>query len=317
MRPKVVLERYQPIGAFLRLCKSAMMGTRLYLAVDGGGTRCRAQLCDAAGARLSVGEGGPANLRLGLERAFASVDQAVLGCLYQADLKLRDLSRIAACLALAGATEPAERAAAERRPHGFERMILVADAHAACVGAHNGADGAVVIAGTGSIGWAIIRRQTYRIGGWGSELSDEGSGAWLGREALRRVLLAHDGRIPWTALLRQIFERHDADPHAIVRWAAAAQPRDYGSLAPIVLEHAAQHDDCALALVRLAASFLENIALRLVALGAPRIALAGGLAPYLKEYLSDAVREQIVAPIGDALDGALLMAREATRSAAA
>jgi glucosamine kinase len=293
------------------------METGLYLAVDGGGTRCRARLCDAAGAKLAESEGGPANIRAGLDPAFASVDRAVLACLQQANLTPRDLPRITACLALAGATEPVELAAAERRALGFGRAILTADAHAACVGAYKGGDGAVVIAGTGSIGWAIIRGQCYRIGGWGYEISDEGSGAWLGRETLRRVLLAHDGRLPWTRLLRRIFEDHGADPHAIVRWAAAAQPRDYGSVAPIVVEHAAQHDDCALTLVRLAADFLENIALRLIALGAPRIALAGGLAPHLKDYLSDSMRKQIVAPMGDALDGALLMAREANQSVAA
>jgi glucosamine kinase len=294
-----------------------MTGTRFTLAVDGGGTRCRARLCDAAGHRLAESESGPANIRLGLDRAFASVQRATLACLQQVNLAPPDLPQITACLALAGATEPEELAAAERQPLEFGRTIITADAHAACVGAHKGGDGGVVIAGTGSIGWAIVRGQCYRVGGWGCDLSDEGSGAWLGREALRRVLLAHDGRLPWTALLRGIFERHGADPHAIVRWVAAAQPGDYGSIAPIVVEHAARHDACALTLVRLAADFLETIAVRLIALGAPRIALAGGLAPHLQGHMSDAIRQQIVAPMGDALDGALLMAREANQSAAA
>jgi glucosamine kinase len=270
-----------------------------------------------AGTRLAESEAGPANIRLGLDQALASVERAALACLQQIDLTPRDLPRITACLALAGATEPAELAIAERRALGFGRTILTADAHAACVGAHNGDDGGVVIAGTGSIGWAIIRGQCYRIGGWGCDISDEGSGAWLGREILRRVLLAHDGRLPWTGLLRRIFEDHGADPHAIVRWAAAAQPRDYGSLAPIVIEHAAQLDDCALTLVRLAANFLESIVLRLIELGAPRIALAGGLAPHLIDFLSESARQLIVAPMGDALDGALLMARDANHSVAA
>jgi glucosamine kinase len=294
-----------------------MMGTRFYLAIDGGGTRCRARLCDAVGNRLAESEGGPANIRTGLDQAFASIDRAALACLQQVNLTARDYPRITACLALAGATEPVELAAAERRALGFGRTILTADAHAACVGAHQGNDGGVAIAGTGSIGWAIVRAQSYRIGGWGSEISDEGSGAWLGRETLRRVLLAHDGRLPWTGLLRRIFEHHGADPHAIVRWAAAAQPRDYGSIAPIVIEHVAQHDDTALTLVRLAGSFLESIMLRLVELGAPRIALAGGLAPLLQDFLSNSTRQLIAIPKGDALDGALLIARDANQSVAA
>ena len=53
----------------------------------------------------------------------------------------------------------------------------------------------MIIAGTGSIGWAMVSGRQHRVGGWGLDVSDEGSGAWLGREVLRQVLWAHDGRI--------------------------------------------------------------------------------------------------------------------------
>jgi glucosamine kinase len=45
----------------------------LFLAVDGGGTGCRARLCGASGSSLAEAEGGPANIRFGLREAFASV----------------------------------------------------------------------------------------------------------------------------------------------------------------------------------------------------------------------------------------------------
>ena len=48
----------------------------LFLGVDGGGTRCRARLADAAGHILGEGTAGPANIRLGIEAAFASVIDA-------------------------------------------------------------------------------------------------------------------------------------------------------------------------------------------------------------------------------------------------
>ena len=139
----------------------------LFLGVDGGGTGCRARLCDAAGTRLGEAQGGPANIRLGLEQAFASVRDATLACLQQAQLTPDDLPRITACLALAGATEPAELAAARQQRQAFGKAILTADAHAACVGAHNGADGGVIVVGTGSIGWAVLRGRQHRVGGWG------------------------------------------------------------------------------------------------------------------------------------------------------
>jgi glucosamine kinase len=274
-------------------------------------------LCDATGARLAEASAGPANIRAGVTDAFASVFEATLACLEQAQLTSADLPRITACLALAGATEPAELAAAKMHPQAFGRAILTSDAHAACVGAHNGHDGAVIVAGTGSIGWAVLRGRQYRVGGWGLELSDEGSGAWIGRETLRRVLSAYDGRRAWTPLLRSVFERYESDPHAIVSFVARAAPRDLGALAPMVVEHASDNDEAAVGLLRLGAAHLDTIAARLVALGAARLALVGGFAPHIESRLSASTKAQLVTPLGDPLDGALLIAHSAVQSAAA
>ena len=289
----------------------------LFLAVDGGGTGCRARLCDAAGTRLGEAQGGPANIRFGIGQAFASVLDATLACLEQARLTPADLPRITACLALAGATEPAELAAARMQQQAFGKAILTADAHAACVGAHNGADGGVVIVGTGSIGWAVLQGRQHRVGGWGPQVSDEGSGTWIGCEALRRVLAAHDGRIAWTPFLRAAFERYQADPHAIVQWAAQASPREFGTLAPLAVEHASRHDEVALDILRLAAGHVDALAGRLIALGVPRLSLTGGLAPHVEGLLPADTRRRLVPPLGDPLDGALILARAAALSAAA
>jgi glucosamine kinase len=294
-----------------------MSKNELFLGVDGGGTRCRARLCDASGLALAEAQAGPANIRLGLKEAFASVLDVTLNCLEQAHLSSQDLPRITACLAFAGATEPADLAAATLHKQSFGRAILTSDAHAACVGAHDGRDGAVVIVGTGSIGWAVVRGRHHRVGGWGLPTSDEGSGAWLGSEALRRVLWAHDGRIPWTPFLRAVFERFGSDAHAIVGWVSRAPPRDLGSLAPIVVEHGARNDPAAVELMRLAGSHLDAVAARLNSLGAIRLAILGGLAPAMEEWLSVETRRHLVPPAGDAVDGALQLARLADRSAAA
>ena len=289
----------------------------LFLAVDGGGTGCRARLYDASGSRLAEAKGGPANIRFGLGRAFASVLEATLACLEQARLTPNDLPRITACLALAGATEPAELAAARMQQQAFGKAILTADAHAACVGAHDGRDGGVIVIGTGSIGWAVLHGRQHRVGGWGPQVSDEGSGAWLGCETLRRVLSAHDGRIAWTPFLRTVFERYRADPHAIVQWAAQASPREFGTLAPLLVDHASRNDDAAVEILRLAAAHVDAIARRLIELGVPRLSLTGGLAAHVEGLLPETTRQHLVRPLGDPLDGALILARAAALSAAA
>ena len=289
-----------------------MQRADLFLGVDGGGTQCRARLADRSGRVLGEGTSGPANIRLGLDAGFASVLDAARQCFAEARLGEHAMGHVAACLALAGATEPTELAAARLQRLPFSHTVIVSDAHAACVGAHRGNDGGVIIAGTGSVGWAIVGGRQHRVGGWGLMLSDEGSGAWLGREAMRRVLWAHDGRIASTALLRRLFDEFDADPYAIVRWAADAQPAEFGRLAPLVVEHAARQDPAAVELMRQAASHIDVLAARLLALGAERLALVGGLAPHLEERLAPATRQHLVKPEGDALDGALQLARAET-----
>jgi glucosamine kinase len=260
---------------------------------------------------------GPANIRYGLEASFAAILRATQDCLNQAGLSATDLSRTTACLALAGASEPTDLTAAQQIKHPFARAMVTTDARAACVGAHQGRDGGVVIAGTGTIGWAEVRGRQYRVGGWGLSVSDEGSGAWLGRELLRRVLWAHDGRITRTPLLEAAFKQFRGDPHAIVRWASNAAPRDFAVLAPLIVDHARSGDGVGSELLRLAASHIDALAARLVMHRAKRIALVGGLAEPLRPWASPYTEAHLVKPAGDALDGALLLARTTAESAAA
>ena len=284
-----------------------------FLGVDGGGTRCRARLADSAGTVLGEGVAGPANLRLGLKEAFRAVLDATGQCLVQAGLSLDD--QIFACLALAGASEPAEAAAAQAYgEHRFPHLLITPDAHAACVGAHCGRDGGVVVVGTGSIGWAVHGGRQFRVGGWGFPVSDEGSGAWLGCEVVRRALRALDGRTGSTSLLKCTAEEFGSDPHAIVRWMGSASPRDFASLAPLVVEHAARGDPSACELMRTAGTHIDALAAGLAARGVVRLALAGGLAASIEPWLGAETRARLVAPAADALEGALQLARGLERA---
>jgi glucosamine kinase len=280
----------------------------LLLGIDGGGTACRARLTDIDGNVKGEGAAGPANIRFGLKESFAAVLQATNHALEQAALSPGDVD-IVACLALAGASEPMNLAAARAFAHPFRRALITTDAHAACVGAHGGKDGGIIVVGTGSVGWAIVGEREYRVGGWGFPVSDEGSGAWLGSEAARRVLWAYDGRTPWSELLREVFARFDNDPHAIVGWMGEARPRDFAALAPLVLEHASRSEPIGRELVSAAVAHVDAIAERLVSYGAARLSLAGGIAASIAPWLAPATRQHIVAAEGDALSGALRMAR--------
>jgi glucosamine kinase len=278
------------------------------LGVDGGGTRCRARLADAAGKTLGESVAGPANPRHGMQEALSAVRDATDQCLRQAGLGFGDC-RIVACLALAGVGESMNQTQVQAPRLGFHRLVLTSDARAACLGAHAGLDGGTIIVGTGSVGWGIAGDQEHRVGGWGFPISDEGSGASLGCEALRRVLWAHDGLIPWTGLLRTLFERFGRESYGIVHWMSDARPRDFASLAPTIVEHARQGDSIACELMQSAAAYIDTIAARLCTLGVYRLSLMGGLADGILPFLSHRTRSVLVAARGDALDGALQIAR--------
>lgn len=277
------------------------------LGVDGGGTRCRARLADIAGKTLGESLTGPANLRHGLRETLSAVREATDQCLRQAGLGFGDC-RIVACLALAGVCESKNHAQVQESRLAFHRVVITSDARAACLGAHAGLDGGIIIIGTGSVGWGIAVHQEHRVGGWGFPISDEGSGASLGCEALRRVLWAHDGLIPWTDLLRTLFERFGRESYGIVHWMSNARPRDFASLAPTIVEHARQGDAIACELMQSAAVYIDTVAGRLRTLGVPRLSLMGGLADSILPFLSHQTRSGLVAAKGDALDGALQLA---------
>jgi len=286
----------------------------LILGVDGGGTQSRARLCAYSGKLLAEAVSGPANLRLGIEASFSSVLDAAGQCLANDGVGHKSLARVVACLALAGASEPGHLDAARRYRHPFRAAVITTDAHAACIGAHGGRDGGVIIAGTGAVAWALLKGKSYRIGGWGLPISDEGSGSWVGSEALRRVLWAQDGRIAWTPLLRALFAEFTDDPHAIVAWTAEASPREFGAFAPRVADFARTDDSVAIELMQAAAAHIDTLAARLIALEVPRLALAGGFAGVLRPWLAPQTKSRLVEPMGDAVQGAVTLARSAAQS---
>ena len=277
------------------------------LGIDGGGTGCRARLVDAQGRVLGEGTGGPANLALGIDTAVASIMEATHSALAAAGLDERVLAATSAGLGLAAANVPKHLEAFHRAQLPFGDVAVRSDAETACLGAHGGHDGGILILGTGSQG-VVYRDGTFAtVAGWGFALSDSGSGAILGRAAVRRALLAYEAVEPASPFTVAVMERFGNDRATMLDWASNARPREWAEFAPVVFAHADRGDEVALELVHSSASAVERMLDRLMALGAKRIALMGGVAQPTKRYLPDRITSALVEPLGDALDGALLL----------
>jgi glucosamine kinase len=258
---------------------------------------------------LGQGEAAPAALRLGIDRSLAAVESACRVAVADAGLPASALGQMDAVVGLAGVGRKGLLEALIARPHPFRTVRYINDATIACLGAHRGNDGGVVIVGTGSVGLAIIAGREIRIGGYGFPISDEGSGATLGLGALRVALKARDGRISRTRLASEMMRRFQDDPLEVIAWMDDATATDYAIFAPLVLDLAEQGDVAALEIVREAAQEIDGLANRLFQCGTPRLALLGGLAERMRAFLVPDVLARLVPSLGDAIDGALLMAR--------
>jgi glucosamine kinase len=282
----------------------------MWLGIDGGGTRCRARLVDRNGAVLGEGAAGAASLTLGIDVAVTAIRAAARLAFDQAGLGDSDqMARARAGIGLAGANLPSLVEAIRKIPLGFASVVVASDALAACLGAHGGGDGAILILGTGSHGLALVNGRATTVGGWGFELSDHGSGAALGRSAVRSAIAACDDLGPRSVLTERIMDGFGHAPSAAAIWATTAEPRDYGAFAPLVFELGAAGDAIAESILRDAAGRVDAMLGRLAALGAVRIALMGGLARAYGPWLEPESRRLLVEPAGDAMDGAILMAR--------
>ena len=281
----------------------------LFIGIDGGGSGCRARIADATGHVLGQGTAAPAAVRLGIDHALAAVHEAARAAAANAGLFAETLAGMQAVAGLAGIGRKGVLEDLNARPHPFRDIRYVNDATIACVGAHEGRDGGIVIVGTGSVGLAVLGGREKRVGGYGFPMSDEGSGADLGLRAIRLALRAHDGRIRKTSLTRNIMALFHHDPFEAVSWADKATATDYAKLAPLILDHAEAGDHVGRHVLKYAAQEIDALARRLVSFGAERIALLGGVAPRITKFLAEDVRAHLVPSIGDALDGALLLAR--------
>jgi len=281
----------------------------LFIGVDGGGTGCRARLEDADGRLLGAGSAGAAAVRLGIDRSLAEVEAASRAAAVDAGMSPSVLAEVDAGVGLAGIGRRGVVNEIYARSHPFRSVIYVNDATIACIGAHGGRDGGIVIVGTGSAGFAIVRGREIKVGGYGFPISDEGSGADLGLRALRQTLRAYDGRIKPTRLTAEILERFDDDPFTVVAWMDRATATDYATLAPMVMRHANAGDKIARRIVRTGASRVDDMVRHLVDNGAPRMALAGGLASSMEPWLAADVRRRLSPVEGDGVAGGILLAR--------
>jgi glucosamine kinase len=293
---------------------------KVLIGADVGGTKT-AVAVSSEGKIVGRADGPGAALRPGRALVSSStIADVVRQALSSAGLLTGDVLVVGA----AGAGRELERDELRKALRGenvASNVMVTTDIEIALTAAFADGPGIVVSAGTGSVAVGRDRiGKRHRIGGYGWQMGDEGSGYAIGRASLGAVSRALDGRSPKTALSERLLKAtRSNDYDELVRWAAGASPAEVAALAPHVLAVAAAGDPLAQGIADYAARELSQLAICLV----PKmdvtppipVAVTGGLLgadqPLRKTLLIKLAEESVFQPTDspvDAVAGALRMA---------
>jgi N-acetylglucosamine kinase-like BadF-type ATPase len=175
----------------------------LYMGIDGGGSNLRVVIVDEQMQMRVTVQRGTANPRIiGQEQSALLIQDAMREALTQVTERVRGVG-----IGIAGASAVYARDWLENVIHAVLPDVPVAagsDYEIALVGANGAREGVLLLAGTGSVAFGVnAAGKSLQVGGWGYLLGDEGSGYWIGMQALQVVTKIIDGQLQATSSLKQ------------------------------------------------------------------------------------------------------------------
>ncbi len=301
-----------------------------YLCVDGGQTKTAVVLLDDDGVRIHAWQTRPLTTpsRPG---AIDNLRLMVRGVTEELRRRLaRDGSQPpkVACFSLTGYLEGDElvpstvREEVRRVLPETKKIQTVPDYVGNWAAATRGEPGIVVISGGGAVAYGrSASGDSLRVGGWGHLLGDEGSGYWIGLEAIKATLRSWAGMIPKTALEAHVMETLGAedDRQVLSRvYSGSFSEAEIADLVPLVASLARDGDESSHRIIEEAAYYLASMAETVQkSLGELPIYLSGGVfgTATMPERFERALvgldrDTTVMTVVPDPLDGVFLIARE-------
>lgn len=279
--------------------------TTYILGVDGGGTKTVARLVNTDTGQSWQCLGGPSSLSLGVDSAVKTIVQQGSELARQAGIALSDISLLCG---LAGSSEQSLCLAAQHALQAsFYQVEICSDAKTSAWGANHGQPVAVVALGTGSVAMTLNNQGIETLmGGWGLLVGDEGSGARFGLHAINTMLWEMDSGQELSATGRLLSEQVGHERSDILSWLRTAKSTDFAALLPAIWP-LQSHCPIAQALVQqhlqAVVRIIQTLDTRLP------LMLIGGLAALTAPLLPAHIQQRLQPALGDALDGACLLAR--------
>lgn len=278
--------------------------SKIWLTVDGGGTKTEFCACNEAGTVVFNELFGNANYKASsredvlknLEEGFSALTAAtgktpaeiegmvvgLSGCDSEADRRiylelLRSLGTELSRVYLCNDTELIFRALSDR-------------------------DGICAVAGTGSIACSYGRNGPVgRIGGWGAPLSDLGSGYWVGAKALSDHIRVLDGELTIESALTDILRSRISGENGDVQSRIAVlSVQEVAALAKDIFDLAEQGDRYCKEIMDASAAHLARLIVRLAEksgfAGEITVVASGGM--FRNDMYFASVREKVLTQLG-------------------
>ncbi len=265
------------------------MTERLFMGIDGGGSKLRVVIVKANLDELSSLATGSVNPSIvGSDAARERIQKGIFRAVRLAKARPGDIAAVG--IGIAGASNlHSEDWLRETVKPALPRAHITpsSDLEIALVGALGQRHGLLVLAGTGSAIFGVTPAgRRLQVGGWGYLLGDQGSSFWIGTQLLKHVAEVFDnrGERDMTALGRACLDELAlSDPRDLVAWVYRSEMAPavrIASLAPFILRRADAGDEFARDILCCAARHLaqqlETTRRRLKYAEAP-ISFAGGL----------------------------------------
>ena len=232
-----------------------------FLAVDAGGTKAEFLLADDDRELTRVLSGSIYRLNVSSDEARRNLDWALGEITAKTGVSLSHVART--CVGTAGNSVPL---VVDWLRENFASRVsgdlhIVGDVEIALEAAFPSDRGILILAGTGSnVAGRGSDRRIVTAGGWGPVLANQGSGHWIGMEALRRGFLAIDERRP-THLLEMARNVWGLPSVEALIEVGNAEPRPrFAELTPMVAECAAEGDVIAASILDQAGTDLGYLA---------------------------------------------------------
>ena len=256
------------------------------IGIDGGGSRSRLAAMDKCGTVIGTAHGGATNISAeGYESVALTIKDLLNELFTNYDLHIQDC--VAICVGSAGISTGDNAKLTEQifRDLGYSgKLKIMNDAELVLHSETDGEAGAIIISGTGSVGYSLDNDgNIFRVGGWGHIIDDDGSGYRIGMDAIKAALMDFDGRGKKTVLTEMVsvhFGDITLDKLTSYVYGNEFSKAEIAKVARLVRDAANAGDNVAISIEKNAAKDLLTIARALInraGLSEHKIVLSGGI----------------------------------------